>query len=190
VPSEDPEERAERRALMSRTLRENCLICHSDEMIHSQRLTPKQWKAEVDKMVGWGAPVPPEHRQLLTDFLAEEYPADAAPAKLEQLPLRELASQSPSAAPADPLNIDPQPGALLYARDCANCHGVSGQGAELGPNLVEKPVLLSVPAFNQVVREGRGRMPGFATVLDEKGGQAILAWLRGRRYQPALPVAR
>ena len=44
--------------------------------------------------------------------------------------------------PPGPPPGDPTRGATLYATHCANCHGARGQGDELGPNLVEKPVLL------------------------------------------------
>ena len=74
--------------------------------------------------------------------------------------------------------------------NCANCHGADGQGSELGPNLVEKPALLHTAAFAEVVRTGRGRMPGFASLLDPQAGSDVLAWLRTRRYVPHTPVAK
>src|SRR4051812_6672853 len=67
------DERAERRELARRSMRENCLICPPEEMVTGQKLTPAQWKTEVEKMVGWGAPVPPEQVSPLIDFLAEQY---------------------------------------------------------------------------------------------------------------------
>jgi mono/diheme cytochrome c family protein len=187
---DDAEERAARRVLVERAVRENCLICHSDEMIRASRLTPKQWKAEVDKMVGWGAPVPAELREPVTDYLAAAYPADAPPPTLDRAPLRELTGPDRREAPSNPAGVDLARGATFYARDCANCHGADGQGAELGPNLVEKPVLLADAAFHEVVRQGRGRMPGFAPLLDAKAEADILGWLRGRRYEPKIPASK
>ena len=54
---DDADDRAYERAMAQRLVRESCLMCHSDELIATQRLTAKQWKAEVEKMVGWGAPL-------------------------------------------------------------------------------------------------------------------------------------
>jgi mono/diheme cytochrome c family protein len=187
---DDAEDRAARRVLAERAVRENCLICHSDEMVRTQRLSPKQWKAEVDKMVGWGAPVPAEMRQAVTDYLTAEYPADAPAPKLDRAPLREFSVPGPLEAPSKPAGVDLARGATLYSRNCANCHGADGQGAELGPNLVEKPVLLADAAYAEVVRQGRGRMPGFAPLLDAGAEADILGWLRGRRYQPNLPASK
>jgi DMSO/TMAO reductase YedYZ molybdopterin-dependent catalytic subunit len=49
--------------------RERCLTCHGDDIIRQQRLTRTQWERELDKMVNWGARVPPEERQPLLDYL-------------------------------------------------------------------------------------------------------------------------
>ncbi len=51
---EDDEDVAYREAMVRKSLEENCLICHTEDLIASQRLTPAQWKAEVEKMVNWG----------------------------------------------------------------------------------------------------------------------------------------
>jgi hypothetical protein len=48
---EDDEDAAYRAAVIRRSLYENCLICHTEDIIAGQRLTAAQWKAEVDKMI-------------------------------------------------------------------------------------------------------------------------------------------
>ena len=48
-----------------------CIQCHSLRLIHSQRLSKQTWTKEVDKMIGWGAPV--HDRQLLIDYYSQEY---------------------------------------------------------------------------------------------------------------------
>lgn len=61
-----------------------------------------------------------------------------------------------------------QDGAALYFRyGCAACHGVSGQGAVVGPTLVDE--LGSFGSFSEDVREGPRGMPGYdeATISDE-----------------------
>lgn len=53
-----------------------CLACHSADMVCQQRLSEKQWTAEVGKMVGWGAPVSPEKRTELIDYLVRNFGPD------------------------------------------------------------------------------------------------------------------
>ncbi len=48
-----------------------CTPCHSLRLVHSQRLSPAAWQREIDKMIGWGAPV--SDRKLLLDYLSQEY---------------------------------------------------------------------------------------------------------------------
>ena len=47
-----------------------CTSCHSAALITQQRKPPEEWVKTVDKMVGWGAPLPPEEKQTLVDYLA------------------------------------------------------------------------------------------------------------------------
>lgn len=51
--------------------RHSCIQCHSLRLIHSQRLSSATWGKEIDKMIGWGAPV--RDRQLLLDYFSAEY---------------------------------------------------------------------------------------------------------------------
>jgi DMSO/TMAO reductase YedYZ molybdopterin-dependent catalytic subunit len=46
-----------------------CLGCHGPDMIAGQHLTRAQWEREVDKMTRWGAPVTPDDRSEIVDFL-------------------------------------------------------------------------------------------------------------------------
>lgn len=179
------DEREFRRVLAQRLVRENCLICHAEEMIASQRLTPKQWKAEVEKMEGWGTPLPKEHEQVVIDYLTESFSATASPGKLKRLSLRQVLENEPTVVAASArAKVDLESAAQLYARNCANCHGSDAQGADLGPNLVEKPILHRRDAYLAIVRDGLRRMPGFVQALDTKAEEEILAWLRARTYQP------
>src|SRR4051794_35236873 len=92
-PGDDADDRELARLTSERVVRENCLICHSAELVTASRLTPKQWKAEVEKMVGWGAPLPKEQQEPLVAYLAAEYPASAPPARPATLSYREAAGQ-------------------------------------------------------------------------------------------------
>jgi ubiquinol-cytochrome c reductase cytochrome c subunit len=183
----DPDdEQAYRAAVARQAFRENCLICHSEEMVVTQRLTPAQWKTEVEKMVGWGSPLPRDQVQPLIDYLSREYAEGTPAASLARMPYTEVAHLGAPQAVASKGNADR--GAALYATHCASCHGREGQGADLGPNLVEKPVLLRPDDFHRITEKGLRRMPAFQRLL--AGGQEddIRAWLQTRRFElPAAP---
>ncbi len=53
-----------------------CLNCHSADMVRQQRLTEKQWTANVTKMVGWGADVPASKRDALIAYLVKNFGPD------------------------------------------------------------------------------------------------------------------
>lgn len=53
-----------------------CLHCHSSDMVRQQRLTEKQWTAEVGKMMGWGAAVPEDKKDALVSYLVEHFGPD------------------------------------------------------------------------------------------------------------------
>src|SRR5262249_18462953 len=68
---QEPDDGEETQAVGRRAFVENCLICHAEGMTSRLRLTAKQWTAELDKMIGWGAPVPPEHKAALLAYLTK-----------------------------------------------------------------------------------------------------------------------
>lgn len=182
-PRQDPD-REEALALVRRSLAENCLMCHSEEMIHRQRLTPKQWGAEVEKMVNWGSPLPKEQAPALVAYLSETYPATAAPAarqtiKAEDALAIDRAVLKTKIVPAAKDALDR--GAAVFKTHCANCHGPDARGGDLGTNLVEKPILLREDHYHAIIRNGLRRMPGFKTILKPEQEAELLAWLRSRK---------
>ncbi|MDQ6893615.1 MAG: cytochrome c [Acidobacteriota bacterium] len=54
-----------------------CMTCHSADMIAQQRLTERQWAAEITKMAGWGADVPADRRDELVAYLVKNFGTDA-----------------------------------------------------------------------------------------------------------------
>ena len=179
---DDDEERAILREEARRSFVENCLMCHGEDMTSRQRLTTKQWTAEVEKMVGWGAPLPPDRKQPMIDYLAEAYPnTQPAPPAATITPDQALGFDVQPAPIRPIVGSDPARGGPLFAAHCAICHGPIAKGGDLGINLVEKPALLRVDEFRALMKEGRRRMPGFAAVLDDRAQGDLLAWLRGQR---------
>ena len=53
-----------------------CLHCHSADMVRQQRLTEKQWTAELGKMTGWGAVVRDEEKDALVAYLFKHFGPD------------------------------------------------------------------------------------------------------------------
>ena len=188
-PGPDDLDREERLAAGGLAFRDNCLMCHAEEMTSRLRLTEPQWTAELDKMIGWGAPVPPELKGPLLDYLVAQFTDPAAspvppPARMslrDGLALLEPEAHQPTSA-GNEAN-----GAALFAAQCATCHGPEARGGDLGTCLVEKPVLLRPTDYAQVVRKGLRRMPGFEAALKPEQEADILAWLRDRRFEPPAP---
>lgn len=65
--------RAEVLPLQMTSYRSSCLGCHNEDLIRGQKLTRAQWEREVEKMMRWGAQVPPEQKANLIDYLAARY---------------------------------------------------------------------------------------------------------------------
>lgn len=176
-PAVDDDERQEQLAHARQILEENCLICHSRELIEHQRLTPAQWKAEVTKMIGWGSPVPPEQADELTGYLAQTFGLDRPKASPDSIRAEAIAAALDRPVPVARVEAERKEGEALFAVHCATCHGAAGRG-ELGNNLVRNPALLDPASFRQIVAEGRHRMPGFRAVLAGEAADRILGWLQ------------
>ncbi|HXE13859.1 MAG TPA: hypothetical protein VN633_17155 [Bryobacteraceae bacterium] len=69
----------------------SCVQCHSLRLVNAQRLSRAAWGKEIDKMMGWGAPV--RDRNLLLDYLSEQYP-DSKPVPKPELTRNGAASGS------------------------------------------------------------------------------------------------
>ncbi len=50
-----------------------CLTCHEEDVIRQQRLTRAQWDREITKMTNWGAPVKPENRDSILNYLVQQF---------------------------------------------------------------------------------------------------------------------
>jgi mono/diheme cytochrome c family protein len=172
------DDEAEARFFGRRTFEENCRICHGEDMSSRQRLTPNQWTAEVEKMVGWGATVPPDQKANLLDYLVSSFPDKAPPPPLETVTAADILAEDEALVRRPAALGDASKGVPLYAQHCALCHGTSGQGADLGPRLALRPILLDALGHLETVRKGRGRMPGFSAALKPADEEHILAWLR------------
>lgn len=185
-PAPSAEQDEDEREVAKLALRNNCLICHSEEMVISQRLTKPQWRTEVEKMIGWGSPLPPDQVDPLITYLSQQY-SDSTPAGTSARITysQALAQVQPTTVEIPPQGSQADRGATLYATHCAACHAANAQGLDLGPNLVEVATLLRPADFLEVVRSGRHRMPGFQLILKPEQEKDILAWLQSKRFESA-----
>ncbi len=53
----------------------SCFPCHSADIFVQQRLTEKQWTAEVDKMIRWGAVMKETDKPAMIAYLAKNFGA-------------------------------------------------------------------------------------------------------------------
>jgi hypothetical protein len=83
-------------------MRRACLSCHTASIIVQQQLDRRVWAKEVDKMIRWGAPVTPEDRDAMIDYLSQRFGPRPA---------------EPEAA------LAPGPGQEKVRSACLGCHG-------------------------------------------------------------------
>lgn len=76
-------------------------------------------------------------------------------------------------------------GETLYAQNCASCHGADRAGGGGFPSLVDVGDRLERNRVMQIIRNGQGRMPSFAS-LPETERSAIVDFLFGTQTQPAV----
>jgi cytochrome c oxidase subunit 2 len=67
-------------------------------------------------------------------------------------------------------------GAETFAGACAKCHGLSGEG-DVGPRLQGNALLENTEALEQVIREGRGKMPPVGRDWEDRQMDALTAFL-------------
>jgi cytochrome c5 len=69
-----------KQAKAAEVLNNKCVVCHEIDVIRQQRLSRTGWTREVDKMIRWGASISDAEKELLLDYLADNFPAQAAKA--------------------------------------------------------------------------------------------------------------
>jgi len=50
-----------------------CLMCHSVEIAVQQRLGPQGWSETLDRMIKYGAPIPPGDKEKLMAYLLRHF---------------------------------------------------------------------------------------------------------------------
>jgi cytochrome c2 len=159
------------------TIVNDCLACHTEQMLAQQRLTEKQWAAVVKKMQGWGSQVEPSSVEPLVAYLSARYSTEAPPYNIPTVSAA-AASEALSRQPDGPFGGgDPKKGEALYKEACAPCHGADARGTPTGMNLRDQPLLYRAAEFAGATQKGRGRMPAFPMYKEPEIG-AVLGYLR------------
>jgi mono/diheme cytochrome c family protein len=159
------------------TLGDDCLACHTGDMVRQQRLTDKQWAKTVDKMRTWGAPTEDENVAPLVARLVATHPADAGPYVPLTIPAEVAAALFVGQPDGAFSGGDAGRGHALYSDRCAPCHADDAGGGEMGVALAGRHILDRASDLAAVVRAGRGRMPGDESTTDAELAD-LLAYLR------------
>ena len=158
-------------------LGDDCLACHSGDLIRQQRLTDKQWTKTLDKMRTWGAPTEDAGVPPLLAHLVAAGARDAGPYHPRILSAAEAASLFAGQPDGAFAHGDAKHGAKLYADQCAPCHADDASGGTMGVALAGTHALDRAADLAAIIRAGRGRMPGFDAVSDADIADCI-AYLR------------
>jgi mono/diheme cytochrome c family protein len=156
-------------------VRNDCLACHSEDLLKQQRLTRAQWAKTIDKMHTWGAPTEPENIEPLTTYLAATYGHDAGPFTPESFAADKAAAlfvPAPGGASGDRGR-----GQTIYGDQCVACHEEGARGGPDGVALAGRRILDRPEDFAALLRSGRGRMPDFSGITDAELAD-LLAYLR------------
>ncbi len=61
---------------------------------------------------------------------------------------------------------------------CAGCHGTLGEGGMRAPSLTKGVNNITTEQFVAIVRDGRGGMPAFGSMLKEEEIRQIVDWIK------------
>ena len=65
----------------------------------------------------------------------------------------------------------------IYQARCASCHGPDRAGTGMGPSLLDIALRSTTEKITDQIRNGSGTMPAFATILNRRELEAIVAFL-------------
>lgn len=57
-------------------LNTRCVMCHSTDLITQQRLGESKWRAEIEKMIRWGAYLSSPEQDILVSYLTSRFHPD------------------------------------------------------------------------------------------------------------------
>jgi quinoprotein glucose dehydrogenase len=75
------------------------------------------------------------------------------------------------------MKLVPRNDRSLYGSNCASCHGDDLKGSPATPSLVDVGTRMTREQLTRIIREGTGRMPGYATTLDNTAVNDLVNFL-------------
>jgi quinoprotein glucose dehydrogenase len=75
------------------------------------------------------------------------------------------------------LKLVPRSDKSLYAANCASCHGDDRRGSAMAPSLIGVGARRTPEQIAQIIREGTGRMPAFASALESRAVSDLVRFL-------------
>ena len=160
-------------------LGDDCLACHTGDLIRQQRLTDKQWAKTVDKMRTWGAPTEDADVQPMLAHLIKAEARGAGPFQPQTISAMAAAALFARQLDGPFAGGDAKRGSTLYADQCAPCHADDADGGTMGVALAGRHVLDRPADLAAIIRAGRGRMPAYQQATDADVAD-YLAYLRSR----------
>lgn len=73
---------------------------------------------------------------------------------------------------------------LFHEKGCEHCHGVNGQGGQLGPDLSAVGKRKSKAQIEHQIHDGGGAMPAFGEVLQPDEIKDLVEFLHAKRKAP------
>jgi ubiquinol-cytochrome c reductase cytochrome c subunit len=153
---------------------QNCQSCHGaqGEGGVGPSLQDQDSVEAVAQQVRVGGGGMPAFEGVLTDqqisevatFVVEQIAGEEPPAPTTAP--SPTGAPSPTASPSPPGELS---GRQIYQQNCAQCHGVNGEGG-IGPNIQD---ITDVARAEQAVRTGPGAMPSFEGVLTDEQISAV-----------------
>jgi len=136
-----------------------CLTCHSEGLIASQKFEKKGWNHLLNKMKVFGAQVEPTEETKLIKFLLGLQKRNRGVQKLSSVDVEKIKFENPLVTAPESEETR-----RIYENNCAQCHGEEGQG-KTGPRLRGR--LIPKEIFLNAVMNGKNRMPAFGSSFKE-----------------------
>ena len=110
------------------------------------------------------------------DYLAVVDDPGRVPELIDRARAVEAGEPDPGLASTRPNLETISDGPGLYQALCVSCHGVEGGGGS-GPALAGNPAVSRVANVEDLIRYGRGLMPGFQAQLDDEQVETLRDWV-------------
>ena len=135
----------------------------------------------------YGGPLRADQIEDLTQFVLNWQGPQPEGVRVEGVEARptQPAVEATPAGPGEPAAAgDPANGELVFAQNCASCHGPDAAGGALGPSLLRADLAAQPDEFfRDAITNGRAgtAMPAWGPILGAQKIEDIIAWLRTKQ---------